>query len=113
MSNLTKHFTKAEMACQHCGVCLMRDTFMRKLQALRDAFGGPITVTSGYRCPDHNRAVGGAKDSQHVKGNAADIWAEDVERLEMQALMFFPNVVKGPGFIHVDDGPKRKPWSYK
>lgn len=84
---------------------------MSKLQALRDAFGAPIEVPSGYRCPDHNRNVGGAKSSQHVKGNAADIRAEDMLRLEMQARLFFPNVVKGPGFIHVDDGPKRH-WEY-
>lgn len=85
---------------------------MSRLQALREAFGGPITVTSGYRCPDHNRAVGGAKGSQHVKGNAADIRADDMVRLQIQAMLFFPNAVPGPGFIHVDLGPKRN-WEYK
>jgi uncharacterized protein YcbK (DUF882 family) len=40
---------------------------------LRDAVGKSITITSGYRSPQHNKKIGGAKDSQHVKGMAADI----------------------------------------
>lgn len=43
------------------------------LDPLREAYGKPITVTSGYRCPKLNTAVKGAKNSQHVKGQAADI----------------------------------------
>lgn len=43
------------------------------LDPLREAWGQPIIVTSGYRCERLNRAVGGASKSQHVKGQAADI----------------------------------------
>ena len=43
------------------------------LDPLREAWGQPIIITSGYRCPALNRAVGGAAASQHVKGEAADI----------------------------------------
>lgn len=43
------------------------------LDPLREAFGKPIVVTSGYRCQKLNRAVGGAARSQHCKGEAADI----------------------------------------
>lgn len=43
------------------------------LDPLREAYGKPITVTSGYRCPELNKAVKGSKTSQHVKGQAADI----------------------------------------
>ena len=43
------------------------------LDPLREAYGKPIVVTSGYRCEKLNRAVGGAASSQHVKGQAADI----------------------------------------
>lgn len=45
------------------------------LDPLRDWYGKPVYVNSGYRCPQLNRAVGGAADSQHLKGEAADITA--------------------------------------
>lgn len=43
------------------------------LLPLRDWYGKPIHINSGYRSPEHNKAVGGAPTSQHVKGEAADI----------------------------------------
>lgn len=45
------------------------------LDPLRDAYGKPVIVTSGYRSPALNAAVKGSKTSQHVKGQAADITA--------------------------------------
>lgn len=43
------------------------------LDPLRKAWGGPIRVNSGYRCPELNKAVGGSPNSQHQRGEAADI----------------------------------------
>lgn len=43
------------------------------LDPLREKYGKPITVNSGYRCPELNKAVGGSKTSDHVKGFAADL----------------------------------------
>ena len=43
------------------------------LDPLREAWGGPIRVNSGYRCPELNEAVGGTPTSQHQRGEAADI----------------------------------------
>lgn len=43
------------------------------LQPLRDSLDAPLSVTSGYRSPDLNRAIGGAKHSQHMDGQAADL----------------------------------------
>jgi len=43
------------------------------LDRIREAWGGPLLVVSGYRSPARNEAVGGAKASQHVEGRAADI----------------------------------------
>jgi uncharacterized protein YcbK (DUF882 family) len=88
---------------------------MARLEQLRVEYGEALYITSGYRCPDHNRSIGGAKGSQHVKGNAADIAlpkeSKDQERLLALAKPLFNAVVKGPGFVHVDLGPVRQ-WSY-
>ena len=45
------------------------------LDKVRELWGKPIGVTSGYRSAELNRAVGGAKNSQHLRGEAADITA--------------------------------------
>ena len=49
------------------------------LDPVRESWGRPIVVNSGYRCPVLNRAVGGVPASQHVKGEAADITAGSPE----------------------------------
>ena len=43
------------------------------LDPLRELYGKPIIVNSGYRCPKLNKAVGGARSSQHLIGQASDI----------------------------------------
>ena len=43
------------------------------LDPLREAWGRPLTVSSGYRCPALNKAVGGSATSHHLRGMAADI----------------------------------------
>ena len=47
------------------------------LDPIRVAWGKPIRVNSGYRCPTLNKAVGGVSTSQHQKGEAADLNAGD------------------------------------
>ena len=49
------------------------------LQPLRDWWGKPILVTSGYRCPELNTAIGGVKNSQHMRGQAADLHLPSIE----------------------------------
>ena len=49
---------------------------VRKLQQLRDRIGKPISITSGYRCLAHNKAVGGDAQSQPYMVKAADIIVE-------------------------------------
>ena len=51
----------------------LNDLVDHVLDPLRDAWGGPIKVNSGYRCPVLNKAVGGTPGSQHLRGEAADI----------------------------------------
>lgn len=54
------------------------------IDPLREAYGKPIVVTSGYRSPMLNKAVGGVSTSQHCKGEAADIVPKD--RKDMRKL---------------------------
>lgn len=51
----------------------MKALFVKVLDPVRKAYGKPITISSGYRCPELNKAVGGVATSQHMKGEAADI----------------------------------------
>ena len=53
----------------------LRSLIENVLDPLREAYGKPIRVTSGYRCPKLNRLVGGNPNSQHMRGEAADIVA--------------------------------------
>ncbi len=46
------------------------------LQCIREHFGKPVHITSGYRTAAHNAAVGGSKSSQHLLGRAADFYVE-------------------------------------
>ena len=54
---------------------------MEGLQPLRDFLGKPVVISSGYRCAELNKAVGGVRNSQHMKGEAADIHVENTEHL--------------------------------
>lgn len=73
------------------------------LQPLRDAWGKPLKVNSGYRCKALNAAVGGVSTSQHVKGEAADIAAGDpvkLARLAVKLGLPFDQMILYPTFVH-------------
>ena len=57
----------------------LNDLVTNVLDGLRGEWGRPIIVTSGYRCKDLNAAVGGTRNSQHPKGQAADIVSDDFD----------------------------------
>ena len=54
---------------------------IEELDRIRDEFGSPIYVNSGYRCKELNKAVGGVPNSAHLKGLAADITSKDNKKL--------------------------------
>ena len=82
MGDLTKNLSRHEFRCQ-CGVCEFRAAdfeLVKILQSVVDHFQADhIFITSGIRCEDHNAQVGGAVDSQHVKGLAADFYVSDTD----------------------------------
>lgn len=73
MGDLSKNFSRSEFACPHCGEVEIDPLLVATLQRIRDK-AGTVVVTSGYRCPVHNEAVGGVRNSQHIYGRAADIY---------------------------------------
>lgn len=78
------------------------------LQPLRDAWGKPLKVNSGYRCKALNAAVGGVPTSQHVKGEAADIAAGDPAKLARLAVKLglpFDQMILYPTFVHFSHNP--------
>lgn len=75
-TKLSAYFNSTEMDCHGSGCCsttLINETLIEYLTKIREHFGKPVTITSGYRCPAHNKNVGGATGSRHSKGDAADI----------------------------------------
>lgn len=106
---LTEHFAESEFACRCCGMLPTTGISMALLlglERLRLRIGRPINISSGYRCPDHNRAVGGVWNSQHVKGTAADIYVDGMGVRELANIckQIFDGVgtYVEDGFVHVD-----------
>ena len=64
------------------------------LEPLRQQFDEPVYISSGYRCPRLNKAVKGAASSQHMKGEAADIYSrQGAKRLREWYLWMVDNLV--------------------
>lgn len=83
------------------------------IQPLRDAWGKPLAINSGYRCPEVNKAVGGVPTSQHVFGEAADVCPfgrngrGDIETVRQLAItardlgLPFDQMILYPSFVHL------------
>jgi uncharacterized protein YcbK (DUF882 family) len=102
------------------GIDMMEDYFLQMLDDARHKAGIPFVITSGYRCPSHNRAVGGVANSAHTKGLAADIaCSDDRSRGYIIGALYeasFNRIGIHPDFIHVDDDDSRSAdvvWLYK
>ena len=107
MIKTAKYFNLNEFRCKHCKKLPkngMNEVLIRKLDLFRERLGMPVIISSGYRCPVHNRNVGGVSNSQHVKGNAADLHANKSPH-EMKKLALeigFDGVGLYPWGVHVD-----------
>ena len=88
------------------------------LDPLREAYGRPIRVNSGYRCPKLNTLVGGTSNSQHMRGEAADIQpvvGNEADLPQLARILIengkFDQLILYPTFIHVSY--KRLGWNRK
>ena len=116
MGDISKNFSRSEMACQcGCGFDTADIELIKLLENIREHFGKPIHVNSGCRCPEHNERVGGSNNSQHLYGRAADIFIMAVppQKIAEYIDSKWPNrfgVGVYKSWIHVDsrtNGPAR------
>jgi len=109
MTQMTKNFDSREFNCK-CSKCrhyqpeIIDLSFVETLQKIRDELG-PMIITSGYRCREHNEIVGGSENSYHLRGWAVDVIAGDWPRrikIIKLGLEHGLTVGLGRGFIHLD-----------
>ena len=103
----SKEFASRDGAPSPYGPMNVKQELVDFLNQLRLRFGKALVVTSGYRSPEHNKAVGGVVNSYHTQGLAADIRPEDQKDLPaLWELCRRLNVTGGVGiydtFVHVD-----------
>ena len=109
-------FTDDELRCKCCGKIRMATDFVEKLNMARWLAGFPFVVNSGYRCGNHNTAVG-STTSNHVVGAAADIrCGESGKRYEMIKAMIGAGMLGigiGIVYVHCDDNRQTpRIWTY-
>lgn len=119
MQKSTPHFTAGEFACRcgsaRCSAKPMRPRFLEKLDRLRVEWGRPMILTSGRRCSTWNARVGGSAKSQHLEGNAVDVYMPAVmipEFVQLAEKHGFGGIGTGSTFVHIDDRGSNARWTY-
>lgn len=110
---LSKNFTLQEFACKcGCGNAYVDPKLVELLQTIREHFDQPVTITSGYRCKAHNKAIGGAPLSYHLEGKAADIKVRDTDPAEVFNILEPLKIGLGiyDGWVHIDVRGHRARW---
>lgn len=104
LPHLSPHFTVAELRSRGNGDCYVRRELLTALEQLRARIGRPLPIRDAYRDPAHNRAVGGAQDSMHMFGLAADLFGETgLTVAQVQGYRLFAGIGdKGGVVLHVD-----------
>lgn len=120
-TKLSKNFQSTEFDCHGdkcCNETLIDAKLVDLLQTIRDHFGKPVTITSGYRCSTHNSTVSKANNSYHTKGQACDFTVSGVTPREV-AKYAESMGIKGIGlyetnkdghFVHIDTRTTKSFW---
>lgn len=114
---LSQNFQVKEFACNDgSDPILIAPELVTILQAIRSHFGKPVVINSAYRTPEYNKKVGGATQSQHLYGIAADIAISGVSPKDVAA--FAENLLSGrggigiySGFTHIDVREVKSRWN--
>jgi uncharacterized protein YcbK (DUF882 family) len=115
------NFKPQELACKHTNQHGVREELVRFLQAMRNEFGRPIVITSGYRHPTHPVEARKAEPGAHSAGLAVDIACRDPRTVHELVRLGFKHGATGigisqragrPQFVHMDLMPRRALWSY-
>lgn len=113
------YFKDSEFKCPDCGVVIVSAWLIHLLNRVREAYGKPMHVNSGYRCKKYNKKVGGKPNSAHRRGTAADIQCNNsADRYTLLRLAYevgFKRIGVGDTFLHFDvDGelPIEVLWVY-
>ena len=114
MGKITPHFEREEFACKDgCGFDDVDLRLVGVLELLRTIINAEIVITSGCRCENHNREVGGKPESYHLGGGAADFTMSNKFDLA-EAFGLLCNwsggvhIYEDRNFIHLDMGLKRR-----
>lgn len=114
----TKHFDKKIDKKLTCLCCPDKDVLPEVyilLELIRNHFNQPVIITSGYRCPDYNKSIGGRSKSQHMQGKAVDIVVKNISSKKVHDFLdnLFPNSLGlgyYPDFTHVDIRSYKARW---
>ena len=116
-TQLSPNFESTEFDCncknKTCTITEIDPKLVKYLQKIRDYFGKAVTINSAYRCDKHNKSVGGASQSKHKFGQAADIKVSGIKPLKVAQYAEFIGV-KGIGqysnFVHIDTRTNKFFW---
>jgi uncharacterized protein YcbK (DUF882 family) len=108
---VSRNFTLGELASKDgANIVLLHPALILALQTIRDHVGKPIRVNSAFRSPAHNKAIGGASNSLHTLGLAADVVIDGMTPIEVASLandMGLGGIKAYPTFTHIDVGRHR------
>ena len=126
-THVSRYFYLTELACSHCGKMELGEPFLAELDRLREAFDGPLVVSSGYRCAQHpveaKKAAPGAHNRAAI--DACVYGATAYRLLGIAQLLGWTGIgvrQKGPlssRYLHLDreesprgEAPRPTVWSY-
>ena len=108
MIKLSKNFDDSEFVCPCCNGGIISEILVDKLQQLRDLINKPIIISSGYRCQQYNKSIGGYSHSPHLTGEAADIKIRGISPIAIASIaQRIPHIRIGiyPNHVHIDIRP--------